>query len=370
MGWDPERPVERINSRFELGPIISPVMSGIEAALLSGEVILSAEVGRFERAFAEHTGTAHALGVNSGTDALVLALEALGVGRGDEVVTVANTFHATALAIARTGATPVFVDARPGDYLMDVAALEAAVTGRTRAVVAVHLYGLPLDPAPLLDVCRRHGLRLVEDVGQAVGATAGGRRAGSLGDVGCFSFHPSKNLGAAGDGGMVTTDSAELAERVRGLRYFGQRQRKVHGELGWNTKLDAVQAIVLHHKLPYVEAWSKARRERAARYRECLAGLPLRFQTATDDHVYHLFQVETAAREPLRTHLQQRGIDAVVRYPVPLHRQPAFAYLGYAAGAFPVAERLADQLLALPIRPDLDDAEMDHVVAAVRDFFG
>ncbi len=370
MGWDPGQPVERINSRFELAQVISPVMAEIEAALLSGEVILSAEVGRFERAFADHAGTAHALGVNSGTDALVVALEALGVGRGDEVITVANTFHATALAIARTGATPVLADARPDDYLMDVAALEALVTERTRAVVAVHLYGLPLDPAPILDLCRRHGLRLVEDVGQAVGATVGGRRVGSLGDVGCFSFHPSKNLGAAGDGGMVTTDDAELADRIRGLRYFGQRQRKVHGELGWNTKLDAVQAIVLHHKLPHLDGWTKARRERAGRYRARLAGLPLRFQTATDDHVFHLFQVETPERESLRAHLQERGIDAVVRYPVPIHLQPAFAYLGYQVGTFPVAERLADQLLALPIRPDLDDPEMDHVVAAVRDFFG
>jgi dTDP-4-amino-4,6-dideoxygalactose transaminase len=362
--------VERINSRFELSQILPTVLSEIEHALVTGEVILSAEVDRFERAFADYVGCTHALGVNSGTDALVLALQALDIGPGDEVITVANTFHATALAIARTGATPVFADARPDDYLMDVDALESLVTDRTRAILAVHLYGLPLDPAPVLDLCARRGLRLVEDCGQAVGAMVGGRRVGSIGDLGCFSFHPSKNLGAAGDGGMVTTDDDALADRIRGLRYFGQRHRKVHSELGWNTKLDTIQAIVLHHKLPCLDGWNKVRRERAERYRARLAGLPLGFQTATDDHVFHLFQVETTERDALLAHLQERGIDAVVRYPVPLHRQPAFAFLGYRAGAFPVAERLAGSLLCLPIRPDLEDREMDVVVDAVRDFFG
>jgi dTDP-4-amino-4,6-dideoxygalactose transaminase len=362
--------VERINSRYELAQVLPAVLAEIETALVTGEVILSAEVSRFERAFADYVGCGHALGVNSGTDALVLALQALDIGPGDEVITVANTFHATALAIARAGATPVLADARPENFLMATDGLEALVTERTRAVLVVHLYGLPLDLGPVLALCRRRGLRLVEDCGQAVGAMVAGRRVGSIGDIGCFSFHPSKNLGAAGDGGMVTTDSGQLAERVRGLRYFGQRERKVHSELGWNTKLDTLQAIVLHHKLPLLDGWNKVRRERAERYRARLADLPVRFQTATAEHVYHLFQVETPERDALRAHLVERGIDAVVRYPVPIHLQPAFGYLGYRAGAFPVAERLAGSLLALPIRPDLDDREMDHVVDAVRDFFG
>lgn len=362
--------VERVNSRFELAGILPTVLAEIETALVTGEVILSAEVDRFERAFADYVGCDHALGVNSGTDALVLAMAALDIGRGDEVVTVANTFHATALAIARTGATPVLADARPDDFLMAVDDLEALVTERTKAIVAVHLYGLPLDLAPVAALCDRRGLQLIEDCGQAVGAMVEGRRVGSIGAVGCFSFHPSKNLGAAGDGGMVTTSSGEIAERVRGLRYFGQRERKVHQELGWNTKLDTVQAIVLQHKLPLVDGWNKVRRERAERYRSRLADLPVTFQTPTDDHVYHLFQVKTPERDALRAHLVARGIDAVVRYPVPIHLQPAFGYLGYRAGAFPVAERLAGSLLALPIRPDLDDREMDHVVDAMRDFFG
>jgi dTDP-4-amino-4,6-dideoxygalactose transaminase len=326
-------------------------------------------VDRFERAFADYVGCAHALGVNSGTDALILALTAVGAGPGDEVITVANTFHATALAIARTGATPVLVDARPDDYLMDTAALEDAVTDRTKAVVAVHLYGLPLDLDPIADLCRRRNLHLIEDCAQAVGAYSAGRRVGSIGAIGCFSFHPSKNLGAAGDAGAVTTDDPELAERIRSLRYFGQRQRKVHSELGYNSKLDALQAIVLHHKLPMVDGWNERRRELAAHYRHRLADLPVSFQTVSDQHVYHLFQVNTPHRDELLHDLAAAGIDAVVRYPVPIHRQPAFAALGYRAGAFPVAEVLAGRLVALPLRPDLSDWELDVVVTTIDRFF-
>lgn len=362
--------VARGNSRFEFARILTPVMSEIEAALRSGDTILSPDVHRFERAFADYIGCDHALGVNSGTDALVLALEAVGVGPGDEVITVANTFHATVLAIARTGATPVLVDARSDDFLMDVDAVDAAVTERTKAVVAVHLYGLPLELSPVVDLCERRGLHLVEDCAQAVGARSGGRRVGSIGAVGCFSFHPSKNLGAAGDAGMVTTNDAEIAERVRSRRYFGQRERKVHSELGYNSKLDAIQAIVLYHKLPLLDEWNGLRRERAERYRSRLAGSPLTFQAPADQHVYHLFQVNTSERDALMNHLVHRGVDAVVRYPRPIHLQPAFAALGYRAGAFPVAERLADTLLCLPIRPDLGDREMDTVVRAVHEFFG
>jgi dTDP-4-amino-4,6-dideoxygalactose transaminase/N-acetylglucosamine kinase-like BadF-type ATPase len=362
--------VARSNSRFEVTPVLTSVLAEMESVLLSGEAILSPEVRRFEEAFAEYIGCRHALGVNSGTDALTIALEALGIGPGDEVITVANTFHATALAITRAGATPVLVDARPDDCLMNTDALEAAVTGRTKAVVAVHLFGLPLDLAPVVEVCERHGIPLVEDCAQAVGARAGGRRVGSIGAIGCFSFHPSKNLGAAGDAGMVTTNSAELAERVRGLRYFGQRRRKVHSEQGHNSKLDALQAIVLHHKLPFLDDWNAARAERAARYRSALAGLPVGFQTPGEEHVYHLFQLHTDRRDGLLAHLKDRGIDAVVRYPRPIHLQPAFAELGQGEGAFPVAEHLAGHLLCLPLRPDLGERELDAVVSAVREFFG
>lgn len=361
--------VARGNSTFEFARILSPVMAEVEAALLSGDTILSPEVRRFEQAFADYTGCRHALGVNSGTDALTLALEAVDVGQGDEVITVANTFHATALAILRTGATPVLVDARADDYLMDVDALEAAVTGRTKAVVAVHLFGLPLDLRPVADLCARHGLRLIEDCAQAVGARTDGRRVGSIGDLGCFSFHPSKNLGAAGDAGLITTDDPQLAERIRGLRYFGQRRRKVHSEPGHNSKLDTIQAIVLHHKLAHLDSWNAARAARAEQYREALAGLPVTFQTPGPGHVYHLFQLHTDRRDALLHHLGAHGVDAVVRYPVPIHLQPAFKSLGLSAGRFPVAEHLADSLLCLPLRPDLDAREMDAVTDAVHGFF-
>jgi dTDP-4-amino-4,6-dideoxygalactose transaminase/N-acetylglucosamine kinase-like BadF-type ATPase len=372
---DPAMAVERGNSRFEFAQILSPVLSEIEGALLSGRTILSAEVDRFEQAFADYIGCDYALGVNSGTDALVLAMEAVGIGPGDEVITVANTFHATVLAIARTGATPVLVDSRPDDFLMNVDDLAALVTERTKAIVAVHLYGLPLDLAPVAALCGRHGLHLIEDCAQAVGAMLGGRRVGSIGDVGCFSFHPSKNLAAAGDAGMITTSSKEIAARVRSRRYFGQRERKVHSELGHNSKLDALQAIVLYHKLPLLDEWNHLRRGRAERYRSLLAGLPVTFQRpgsqpAADQHVYHLFQVSSPERDALLRHLTGCGIDAVVRYPQPIHLQPAFEALGYRTGAFPVTERLAGTLLCLPIRPDLGDEEMNLVVAAMLDFFG
>lgn len=362
--------VERGNSRFEFAQILTPVLAEFESALLSGDTILSPEVRRFEREFADYVGCRQALGVNSGTDALTLALEAVGVGAGDEVITVANTFHATALAIVRAGATPVLVDARPDDFLMNTNALEAAVTGRTKAVIAVHLFGLPLDLRPVAELCERHGIHLIEDCAQAVGARTNGARVGSLGEIGCFSFHPSKNLGAAGDAGMVTTDDTELAERIRGLRYFGQRERKVHSEPGHNSKMDALQAIVLHHKLPFIDAWNQARAERAEHYRTALADLPVRFQTAGEEHVYHLFQLQTPEREALLHHLLARGVDAVVRYPSPIHLQPAFAALGYRSGAFPVSEHLADTLLCLPLRPDLDARQTGVVVDAVHEFFG
>lgn len=363
--------VERSNYRFEFAQILAPVMEEIEAVLLSGDYILSQHVSRFERAFADFIGCDHALGVNSGTDALVLALEALDIGSGDEVITVANTFHATALAIARTGAKTVLVDARINDFLMDVSQIEAAITPRTKAILPVHLFGLALDLTSIVELCQRHNLYLIEDCAQAAGAKVGGKRVGSIGNIGCFSFHPSKNLAAAGDAGMVTTSDAAIAHRVRGLRYFGQRERKVHSEFGYNSKTDAVQAIVLAHKLPFLDEWNELRHRQAERYRSELSDLQIAFQSSNFDehHVYHLFQVQTSEREALRTYLVSRGIDAVVRYPCPIHLQPPFADLGYQRGEFPVAEHLADTTLCLPIRPDMNSKETEYVVGSVREFF-
>ena len=373
MILQPTPGVERSNFAFELETILPIVMAELEAALVSGRYILSWEVERFEAAFAEYVGTSHALGVNSGTDALTLALQALDVGPGDEVVTVANTFHATALAIARVGARPVFVDARSDDFLMDLTQVDAAISPRTKAIVAVHLFGLAMELEPLLRLCRARSLYLVEDCAQATGAMIAGRRVGSIGDVGCFSFHPSKTLAAAGDAGAVTTSHADLADRIRSLRYFGQRERKVHSELGHNSKLDAFQAIVLFHKLPLLDAWNTRRRERAKNLMGALADLPIRFQAEglNERHVIHLLQLDCSEqRDALLKCLAGRNIDAVVRYSVPLHLQPAFRGLGYTAGAFPVAERLASTTLCLPLRPDLSERETREMTEVIAEHFG
>jgi dTDP-4-amino-4,6-dideoxygalactose transaminase len=363
--------VRRANYRYEFEQILPTVLSEIESALLSGSYILSEEVRRFERAFANYIDTEHAIGVNSGTDALRLALEALDIGDGDEVITVANTFHATALAIAKTGATPVLVDARPDDFLMDVRMIEEVIGPRTKAILPVHLFGLAVDLAPIVELCRHYGLRLVEDCAQATGASINGRQVGSWGDAGCFSFHPSKNLAAAGDAGLVTTNSQEIASRLRSLRYFGQRERKIHSELGHNSKLDAVQAIVLYQKLPFLDHWNELRRKQAQLYMSQLSDLPVTFQASGrgNRHSYHLFQLQTRERDALYSHLVARGVDAVVRYPCPIHLQKPFQSLGYTAGAFPVAESLAKETLCLPLRPDMAMDERSITVDAVREFF-
>lgn len=364
--------VERSDFRFEFSECMQEVAGEIRDALLSGTYINSWEVERFEAAFASYLGCTHAVGVNSGTDALQIALEALNVGPGDEVITTANTFHATVLAIVRTGATPVLVDARMSDAQMNLEAVEERIRPTTKAVIAVHLWGMPLDLRKLKQVCSRRGLYLVEDCSQATGARTNGQYVGTTGHVGCFSFHPSKNLGAAGDAGAIVTSDDSVAAKARSLRYFGQRRPKVHSEIGHNSKLDALQAIVLFHKLRFLEQWNKARRLHAERYVAELNGLPLRFPSAqSDGHVYHLFQVCTheSVRDRLLAHLVDRRIDAVVRYPVPIHLQPAFSGLAYTPGAFPVAEQLALTTLCLPLRPNLQQTELQIVVGAVRAFF-
>jgi dTDP-4-amino-4,6-dideoxygalactose transaminase len=309
--------------------------------------------------------------VNSGTDALTIALMALGVGPGDEVITQANTFHATVAAIRLAGAAPVLVDADAGSFLIDEHQAASAVTSRTRAIIPVHLYGKPTPMRGLLGLAERTGIAIVEDGAQAHGARIDGRAVGTFGAIGCFSFHPSKNLAAAGDAGALVTDSDELHARIGPLRELGQRGQNNHVVLGLNSKIDAIQARVLSHKLPFLEAWNRARREIAGWYGERLASFPLSFQRTDhgEVHVFHLFQVRTAARDPLLEHLRARGVDAVVRYPTPIHLQPAFAGCGWRPGQFPVAERLARELLCLPIRPDLTRAEVDYVCDCMAGFF-
>ncbi|GGO96030.1 UDP-2-acetamido-2-deoxy-alpha-D-ribo-hexopyranos-3-ulose 3-aminotransferase [Wenjunlia tyrosinilytica] len=348
-------------------------MPAIEALLSGGDYILGEAVSDFEAGLADYLGVEHCVGVNSGTDALILTLEALGVGPGYEVVTVVNSFHASALAIARVGAKPVFVDCRPEDFLMDLDQLEAAISARTRAVILVHLFGRAADVTRAARICAEAGIALVEDCAQAIGARWDGKRVGSVSAAGCWSFAPSKNLAAAGDAGAVSTSYREIAERLGLLRHFGQRVQNEHSVKGHNSRLDSIQALVLRHKLGRLEAWNERRVALAGEYQERLAGLPLGFQDpgGPGGHVYHLFQVRTESsevRDALLSHLLGDGIDAVVRYPFPLHQQPALPHRP-AVGAFPVAEALARETLALPIRPDLAPSELQYVCDSMATFF-
>lgn len=364
--------VARYNYPLDFGEGIGALTADLQRMLLAGRYVLTEEVARFEAAFAEYVGVRHVRGVNSGTDALILALMALGIGPGDEVVTHANTFHATVAAICLVGATPVLVDADDRTWEMDAHPLDAAVTPRTRVLMPVHLFGKPGPMEAVMAVAARHGLRVVEDAAQSHGARVGGRRTGSLGDVSAFSFHPSKNLAAAGDGGAIATDDPEIAAAVERLRSLGQSGQNHHVAVGYNSKLHAIQARILEHKLPSLDRWNAARRQAARGYRERLADLPLRFQPedAGEEHVYHLFQVRTDRRDALLQHLVDAGVDATLRYPAPIHLQPAFADRGWRPGQFPVAERLAAELLTLPIRPDLSADEQDYVAERIRAFFG
>ena len=363
--------VKRYDYRQQFGPQVDLLLAELKDMLLDGRYILTREVEDFEQAYARFLGLRYVRGTNTGTDAIAIALMALGIGRGDEVVTQANTFNATVTAIRMAGAYPVLVDADPRTFLMDSSQVDAAVTARTRAIIPVHLFGKPTPMLPLLAVAKRHGIHVVEDAAQAHGARIAGRRAGTFGIAGCFSFHPSKNLAAAGDGGAVATDDLQLAQKVAMIRSLGQQSQNEHVVAGVNSRLDALQARVLSWKLRRLDEWSSQRRVVASWYRERLAGLPLSFQheDPSEEHVYHLFQVRTDRRDALLKHLVQSGVDAVVRYPVPIHLQKPFADCGWKAGQFPVAEQLAKQLLCLPIRPDLAAAEVDYVANCVRAFF-
>jgi dTDP-4-amino-4,6-dideoxygalactose transaminase len=333
------------------------------------------EVSSFEAEIAQWVGARAAVGCASGSDALLLALWALGIGAGDEVITTPFTFFATAGAVCRVGATPVFVDIEPGTLNIDPAAAGEAITGRTRALLPVHLFGVPADMESLGALAREAGISLVEDAAQSIGATYHGIQTGALGDLGCFSFFPSKNLGAWGDGGLVTTSSESLADELRCLRSHGSYPRKyLHSKVGCNSRLDALQAAILRVKLPHLAGWNQARRERAARYRELVRehGLDdrVRFQEVPDgaQPVYHQCVIRVGRRDGLRTYLGERGVTTAIYYPRPLHRQECFSHLGYQPGQLPEAERACDEVLALPIFPELSEAQQQQVVSAMAEF--
>jgi dTDP-4-amino-4,6-dideoxygalactose transaminase len=335
-----------------------------------GRFILNEEVASFEQEFAAYCGVSHAVGVGSGTEALHLALLACGVGPGDEVITVSHTAVATVAAIELAGARPVLVDIDSVRYTLDPAQIEAAITPRTKAVIPVHLYGCPADLASILEIAQRHNLFVVEDCAQAHGAVYQGRRVGAWGDIAAFSFYPTKNLGAYGDGGAVVTDDPSLAERARLLRQYGWRERYISSLKGLNSRLDELQAAVLGVKLRHLEAWNERRRRLATLYADGLAesGVVLPHELEDVTHVYHLYVVRHPRRDDLRAFLHERGIGTLVHYPVPVHLQPAYHDLGYAAGDLPVTESAAREVLSLPMYPELRDGEVAVVSEALLAF--
>jgi dTDP-4-amino-4,6-dideoxygalactose transaminase len=339
--------------------------------IVEGQYVLGEEVEKFERDFAKYLGCSFVVGVNTGTDALLCSLRALRLQPEHEVITQANTFNATVSAICLAGLKPVLVDADEDTFLMSTDQALAAMDTRTRVLLPVHLYGKPTPMRELLEECGKRGVELVEDAAQAHGARIEGRRVGTFGAFGCFSFHPSKNLAAAGDGGAVATNRAELEGRLRALRALGQVGQNNHIVVGYNTKLDSIQARILSWKLAALDSWNKQRRNIAGAYRQALLDLPLKFQAWNEgeEHVFHLFVIRTEQRDRLLRHLQAKGVDAVVRYPVPVHLQAAFSDYGWRQGQFPVAEALARELLCLPIRPNLAITEVEYVSACVRSFF-
>jgi dTDP-4-amino-4,6-dideoxygalactose transaminase len=335
----------------------------------SGWYILGKEVEAFEAEFATYCGTKYCIGVDNGLEALHLIIRAYGIGPGDEVIVPANTFVATWLAVTHAGAIPVPVEPDERTYNIDPARIEQAITPRTKAILVVHLYGQPADMDPVNVLAKKHGLRIIEDCAQAHGARYKGRKAGSLGDAAGFSFYPGKNLGAFGDGGAVTTNDPILAERIHVLRNYGSRI-KYHNEIvGYNSRLDELQAAFLRVKLSRLDQWNERRRQVAAQYKQGISGLhslEMPFVPEWAEPVWHLFVVRHAQRDALQKSLNEEGVGTMIHYPVPPHLQPAYAELGYARGAFPIAERIANECLSLPIGPHLDEAATSVVMAALN----
>jgi dTDP-4-amino-4,6-dideoxygalactose transaminase len=344
----------------------------IARVLDSCQFVLGPEVEAFEQEFAAYCRASFAVGVNSGTSALHLALLAAGIGAGDEVITVSHTFVATAAAVGYVGARPVFVDVTPTAYLIDPARIEAAITPRTKAIIPVHLYGQCADMEPVLEVARRHRLLVIEDAAQAHGAEYEGRRAGSLGDLACFSFYPGKNLGAYGEAGAVVTGDADFARALRSLRDHGQSSKYHHEYIGYNFRMEAIQGAVLRVKLAHLDSWNSRRRALAALYRDALAEADVRLleEEGYGLPVYHIFPVFTERRDALEKHLGARGVRTGIHYPTPVHLQPAFSNLGYRPGDLPVTERAARETLSLPIYPELEDEAVREIARSIMSFKG
>jgi dTDP-4-amino-4,6-dideoxygalactose transaminase len=381
--------VPLLDLKAQYAPIKEEINAAIAGVMESQQFILGPKVQECENAIARYSQCSHAVGVSSGTDALLICLMAEGIGPGDEVITTPYTFFATAGAIARVGAKPVFVDIDPVTYNMDASQIEARVTARTRAIIPVHLYGQMADMDPVMRIAEKHKLVVIEDAAQAIGAELNGRRAGSLGHYGCFSFFPSKNLGAAGDGGMVVTNDASRADNLARLRAHGSKPKYYHQVIGGNFRLDALQAAVVSVKLRHLDDWTAARQRNAERYDKLFAASGLKVadtsrgsiqasgvvadlllpKVRTSRHIFNQYVIRSSRRDQLKAALESKGVGTEIYYPVPMHLQECFAYLGHAAGSFPESERAANETLALPIYPELGDHQARHVVQCVREFF-
>ena len=365
--------VPLLDLRRQLANYREDAMAAIAQVVDEQSCVLGPHVARFEEQVAAYCRAPHAIGCASGTDAILLALRALGVADGEEVITTPYTFFATAGATVNVKGRPVFVDIDADSYNLDPTQIEDAITERTRVVLPVHLYGQCADMDAILAAAGKHGLAVVEDAAQALGAEDGGRRAGTMGDIGTFSFYPSKNLGGFGDGGMLTTSDDALAARLRSLRTHGGSRQYFHDEVGWNSRLDALQAVVLEVKLRLLEGWTESRRENARFYDDAFAGIDgLAPPVAAEGkrHIYNQYIVRTERRDELKQHLADHGVGSAIYYPLSLHLQPCFADLGYREGQFPESERASRETLSIPVNPDLREDERAYVADTVRAFFG
>jgi dTDP-4-amino-4,6-dideoxygalactose transaminase len=366
-------PLLDLKAQFQ--PLRAEIMAAVQTVCDEQGFILGPRVVAFEESLAKYVGARYAIGCASGSDALLLSLMAMGVRQGDEVITVPFTFFATAGAVSRLGAKPVFIDIQPDTFNLDPAQLERAVTSRTKAIIPVHLFGQCADMPAINQIAKAKRLHVIEDACQAIGAGQSGLRAGVLGDTACFSFFPSKNLGGFGDGGMITTSDQTLADALAMLRVHGSRVRYLHEAVGINSRLDALQAVVLDIKLKYLDQWAEGRRRNAARYDQLfratglLDRVTLPSTKAGNFHVYNQYTVRVSKRDELRVHLKEKGVGTEIYYPLPMHLQNCYQDLGYRKGAFPVSERAAEEVMSLPIYAELSDAQLTYVVDMVADFF-
>ncbi|MBI4401224.1 MAG: DegT/DnrJ/EryC1/StrS family aminotransferase [Nitrospirae bacterium] len=367
--------VPLLDLKAQYREIRTEVMAAIQAVCDEQGFILGPRVVELEQAVAKYVGSTHAVGVASGSDALLLSLMAMGVGHGDEVITVPFTFFATAGAISRLGAKPVFVDIKPDTFNMDASQIEKKITARTKAIIPVHLFGQCADMDAINDIARRKKLRVIEDAAQAIGAARKGVRAGVLGDVGCFSFFPSKNLGGFGDGGMITTNDRSLSESLASLRVHGSRVKYVHEQVGINSRLDALQAAVLRVKLNYLDRWSEGRRKNAAKYEQLFKDAKLLDRAtlpktdAGNHHVFNQFTIRAQKRDELRAYLKDKGVGTEIYYPIPMHLQSCYRELTYQKGDFPVSERASEAVLSLPIYAELTDDQLAYVAETIKEFY-